>query len=47
VQVVFSKWNAPDDWEYYEDLKRLAEENGLQIRQLKKLLEKAIKAGLK
>jgi hypothetical protein len=47
VQVVFSTWNAPDDWEDYKELQQTAKENGLQIRQLKKLLDKAIKAGLK
>lgn len=46
VNVIFSKWNAPDDWEDYEELKAFGEEQGWSFRQMKKVLEKAEKAGL-
>ncbi len=46
VTVVFENWYAPDDWEDYQDLKRIGIENSLSFRQLKMLLEKTIKAGL-
>lgn len=42
VQVVFPLWNAPDDWEDYEDLKRIGQEHGLSFRQMKIALEKAL-----
>ncbi|MFA5423125.1 MAG: hypothetical protein WC374_04645 [Phycisphaerae bacterium] len=47
LTVILSKYNNPDDWEDYEDIKRFATEHEYSIRQIKRLLENADKAGLK
>jgi hypothetical protein len=43
VNVIFPLWNAPEDWEDYEDFKTILKDYGLSFRQGKKALEKALK----
>lgn len=42
VNVIFPNWNAPDNYEDYLEIEAIANEHGLSIRQLKKVLVKAL-----
>jgi hypothetical protein len=43
INVIFPNWNAPDNYEDYLEIEAIAKENGLSIRQLKKVLINALK----
>jgi hypothetical protein len=43
VTVIFTEYTKPDDWEDYKDIRKLGDDNGLSVRQLKQVLKKALK----
>lgn len=43
ITVVFPNWNAPDDWEDYQALRNVLEENGLTWKQGVAIIKKAFR----